>query len=393
MYKILVIEDEQTVRTNILELLQAEEYETLEAENGQVGVRVAQAQVPDLIICDVMMPQLDGFGVLKALQQDSITSTIPFIFLTAKSDRSDLRQGMALGADDYLTKPFTRVELLDAIAARLAKQSTIAQLRQSLTELQQSNLSKDDFLSTVAHELRSPLANIKTAIDLLQVCPDGDEQEFYLQILQSECTREVDLLNDLLDLQRLDVQNDQEPLETVDLPLWLGTIVEPFQIRGEKRQQHFQMSIAPSLPPLFTDHFALQRIVTELLNNACKYTPPQGKISLEVFLTPLQNGSLAAGGVASSVTLVVGNSAEIPAKALPRIFDRFYRVPQGDRWRQGGSGLGLTLVQKLVDRLGGTLQVTSEAGWTKFSLQLPLAIAASVNKLSRGEAFGTESPV
>lgn len=125
MKKILVIEDEEFVRENIVELLDAEGFEVFDAENGLQGVDLARLKLPDLILCDVMMPGLDGFGVLSALRKDSIMGAIPFIFLTAKAAKSDFRQGMELGADDYITKPFTRSELLGAISTRLQKQATV----------------------------------------------------------------------------------------------------------------------------------------------------------------------------------------------------------------------------------------------------------------------------
>ncbi|MCC5598656.1 EAL domain-containing response regulator [Nostoc favosum] len=125
MPKILIIEDEEAVRENILDLLEAEDFETIAAANGRIGVHLAISEVPDLILCDLMMPQLDGYGVLTALRQDPSTATIPFIFLTAKSAKSDFRQGMNMGADDYITKPFTRAELLSAIMNRLEKYTTL----------------------------------------------------------------------------------------------------------------------------------------------------------------------------------------------------------------------------------------------------------------------------
>lgn len=127
MSKILVIEDERSIRLNLLKLLSAEGFQTISADNGRTGVQLALIEQPDVIICDVLMPELDGYGVLKTLQQNPVTATIPFIFLTAKTERSDWRQAMALGADDYLTKPFTRAELLDAIASRLQKQASLTQ--------------------------------------------------------------------------------------------------------------------------------------------------------------------------------------------------------------------------------------------------------------------------
>ncbi|MBD2246340.1 EAL domain-containing response regulator [Nostoc sp. FACHB-888] len=125
MTKILIIEDQEAVRENILDLLEAEDFETIGAANGRIGVNLARSEVPDLILCDMMMPQLDGYGVLRILRQDPRTATIPFIFLTAKSAKSDFRQGMNMGADDYITKPFTRAELLSAIINRLEKHATL----------------------------------------------------------------------------------------------------------------------------------------------------------------------------------------------------------------------------------------------------------------------------
>ncbi|MBE9126441.1 MULTISPECIES: response regulator transcription factor [unclassified Coleofasciculus] len=119
MTKILVIEDEQSVRENLLELLEVEEFETLEAENGSIGLYLAQQQHPNLILCDVLMPELDGYGVLKALRSNDVTATIPFMFLTAKVMKTDVSQGIELGANAYLTKPFTIRELLEAIAQAL----------------------------------------------------------------------------------------------------------------------------------------------------------------------------------------------------------------------------------------------------------------------------------
>ncbi|MBD2015497.1 EAL domain-containing protein [Microcoleus sp. FACHB-53] len=136
MKKILVIEDEDFVRENILELLDVEGFEAIGAENGQVGLNLAKGIIPDLIVCDVMMPGLDGYGVLRAIRQDALTASIPFIFLTAKAAKADFRQGMELGADDYITKPFTRAELLGAITSRLKKQATLETLYNS--ELQQA---------------------------------------------------------------------------------------------------------------------------------------------------------------------------------------------------------------------------------------------------------------
>jgi DNA-binding NarL/FixJ family response regulator len=121
MKRILVIEDEPEMRRNIATLLRLTEYEPIAAQNGREGVALARRERPDLILCDVMMPELDGFGVLRALQEDVELARIPFIFLTAKGEKDDLRSGMNLGADDYLTKPVANNELVRAIEARLSR--------------------------------------------------------------------------------------------------------------------------------------------------------------------------------------------------------------------------------------------------------------------------------
>ncbi len=121
MKTILLIEDNDQMRENTAEILELSNYSVLTAKNGKIGVELAMKESPDLIICDIMMPVLDGYGVLHMLSKNPSTSSIPFIFLTAKAERSELRKGMEMGADDYLTKPFDDIELLNAVEVRLKK--------------------------------------------------------------------------------------------------------------------------------------------------------------------------------------------------------------------------------------------------------------------------------
>lgn len=158
MTQILVIEDDSNVRTLILKLLKAEGFDAISAADGRIGVQLARVHEPDLIICDIMMPECSGYEVLEQLRQDAVTATIPFIFLSAKSDRTDLRQGMDLGADDYLTKPFKRAELLGAISARLSKQAAVTQ--PYINEMKRAAQT----LSQLAY--RDPLTNLPNRIFL-----------------------------------------------------------------------------------------------------------------------------------------------------------------------------------------------------------------------------------
>ena len=134
MKKILLIEDNNEIRENTSEILELDGYEVITAENGKIGVELASNSKPDLIICDIMMPVLDGYGVLHLLTKNPETADIPFIFLTAKAERTDFRKGMDMGADDYITKPFDDVELLNAVESRLRKVEVLNQKYQKTLE-------------------------------------------------------------------------------------------------------------------------------------------------------------------------------------------------------------------------------------------------------------------
>ncbi|MEX0269189.1 PAS domain S-box protein [Leptolyngbyaceae cyanobacterium UHCC 1019] len=250
-----------------------------------------------------------------------------------------------------------------AIAIRQARlyQATHAQV----AALEELNQLKDDFLSTVSHELRTPMSNMKMAIHMLKTMTSPERQKQYLDILQSECIREIELINDLLDLQRLEAAAySLNPVE-INLQECLAHLVEPFRSRTHDRKQNLQVCIPANLPPIIADQPTLERVLAELLNNACKYTPPNGEVILSV--KHLENPS---GDRGAQIAFSVQNQVEIPATELARIFDKFYRVPNGDRWRQGGTGLGLALVQRLVAVLGGSIHVESNQGWTTFALHL-----------------------
>ncbi|WP_051039774.1 GAF domain-containing protein [Synechococcus sp. PCC 7336] len=261
-----------------------------------------------------------------------------------------------------------------AIAIRQARLYQTA--RTQVRELNQLNQLKDDFLSTVSHELRSPVANIKMSLHMLEVgidnCrplfPEGeqsqeiaDKLDRYLSVLEQECDREIELIQDLLDLQRLEAGTEQLEWEEIDLAAWIPHLVMPFVDRAEQRQQTLEIEIDPHLPAIVSDRPSLQRILSELLLNACKYTPPNEQIALTVAAIPQ--------GICMTFT---NSGVEIPARDLPHIFEKFYRATDTDRWKQGGTGLGLALVQRVVNSLEGTIAVTSAELKTSFAIELPL---------------------
>ncbi len=144
---VLIIEDNNDIRENIVEILQLADYTVYEAQNGKAGVDLAVKYNPDIILCDIMMPELDGYGVLYLLNKNPDTTNIPFIFLTARAERLDHRKGMEMGADDYLTKPFDDMELLNAIESRLKKKVAQQDFYSKSLDRLSSLISKNDGLA------------------------------------------------------------------------------------------------------------------------------------------------------------------------------------------------------------------------------------------------------
>jgi signal transduction histidine kinase len=256
-------------------------------------------------------------------------------------------------------------------------------------ELKDLGQLKDDFLSTVSHELRSPMTNIKLVTQILRLLfqqdesnGDGNTQFFaemqeqalfkakinrYLLILEQECDREINLLTTFLDLQQLDTGNYSSDQTAVDLQELIPHVVKPFLRHAEDRQQTFHLEIAANLSTITIDQNSLTRIVTELLTNACKFTPTREMIAVTLSL------KLSPVNLEKTLQLQVINSGvEISASDRSQIFDRFYRIPNGDRWNHKGIGLGLTLVKRLSEHLGGSIVVESDNGQTCFTVEIPI---------------------
>ncbi|WP_088890837.1 PAS domain-containing protein [Leptolyngbya ohadii] len=268
-----------------------------------------------------------------------------------------------------------------AIALRQSRLFQAAQLQ--VQELERLNRLKDDFLSTVSHELRTPVSNIRMATQMLEISLNrlgilGDLTnpiDRYLNVLRTEGQREIGLINDLLDLTRLDAETEPLNLVPIELQFYIPHLAESFVERAHRQQQQIVIRIPENLPTFTTDLSDLERILSELLNNACKYTPEGGTITVSGAKTSEHLEEYLEEYPEEYLELRVSNSGvEISPAERDRIFDKFYRIPNSDPWKHGGTGLGLALVKKLVERLGGTIRVESETGETRFTLKFPLSI-------------------
>lgn len=250
---------------------------------------------------------------------------------------------------------------------------------------------KDTFLSTISHELRTPISTIKMAVQMLTLAlsregllATGEKSSLssnkiahYLKILNDECNREINLISDLLDLKRLEAADHPLNIQSIVLEPYLNRIIRPFQEQAQTQQQVFTVDIPAELPVLMTDAQSLERILVELLTNACKYTPASETISISARFHLLENS-----GLQIVVFQVCNSGVELPPEHLAQIFEKFYRIPTSDPHRHAGMGLGLALVKKLVSQLGGTLRVKSAAQQACFSIELPINSAVRLPPLA-----------
>ena len=242
------------------------------------------------------------------------------------------------------------------------------QARKQIQELEELNQQKDNFFKAISHELRGHATSIQLAAQTLENLLEkevGIKQDSILpkvfHIFQRACQRQTQLVNDLLTLCHIDDYQKSLLPRWIDLSTWIPPLVEPFIERVYTQQQKLTVDIAANTPPLKIDSLTLERIVVELMNNACKYTP-QGE-TINISVTTIED----------MIQLSVSNTGvEIPLSEQKRIFEQFYRLPSNDFWAMGGTGLGLSLIQKLAQVLGISIQLKSQKKKTTFTLLIPV---------------------
>lgn len=273
-----------------------------------------------------------------------------------------------------------------AIALRQSRLYQSAQ--RQVDELARLNHLKDDFLNTVSHELRSPMSSIKMSAEMLEILLqrkgvfDDPQISQYFKILQSECDRETRLINDLLDLSRLTANTEPLLLTTLELRSWILHVAEPFVSRARSQQQNLHFHLPTE--PLFvtTDFSYLEQVFTELLQNACKYTPTNETICVSARLEDLELEDLENSETESAqpphpasphyAIHITNTGITIPEPERDRIFEKFYRIPNSDPWKHGGTGLGLALARRRVEQIHGSLSVSGDRHSTTFTIRLPL---------------------
>ena len=361
MKRILVIEDARDVREVIAEGLVSRGWETLLADDGDVGVALARENVPDLILCDIRMPRMDGYAVLQNLRENPKTAAIPFIFLTGLGERPHMRQAMELGADDYLLKPFTIHELIAAVDARFRKQELLAERTEK-----QVNLVRESLTFALPHELVTPLNTILGFSSIMIESPSlspNDLQEFARHIHSSG-----ERLKELIEKFLLHAQLEtvlSDPAQKANIrqrpPAPLRESIEALADRFAReagREKDVVLKIEPLSHNIGAAH--LHRLLRELMENAFKFSSP----GAAVVVWAMQVGS--------NLHLTVRNAGK--GFAPEQIRDVTANVQFDRKLReQQGTGLGLGIVRRLAELYGGTLRIESIPDeHTTVTVQLPL---------------------
>jgi PAS domain S-box-containing protein len=239
------------------------------------------------------------------------------------------------------------------------------QLEVQMVEMKKLDQLKEAFINTINHELRTPIANMKLAIHMLEKVGVSEKGKRYLQILKGECLREHELVDDLLEMQQSEAGDITLNPESLDVEAWLSRLLDGFYERIAERSQKLAVHFSPPHLKAIVDRRYLERVLSELVNNACKYTPEDGNILLVVDQRLPQEVAFH----------VINDGPGIPATELPHLFKKFYRAANASASGQKGTGLGLALVHNLVQCMGGRILVRSEAQKTSFCVIIPTDIA------------------
>ena len=348
MKRILVIEDDRSIREPLLELLELEGFSVLGAENGKIGVEQAQEHLPDLILCDVTMPQLDGYEVLRTLRQHTATAAIPFIFLTARGTKTDFRYGMVLGADDYLTKPCDANELLTAINSRFSKQAVLVKQSQQQLESLRSSIAL-----SLPHELRTPLNGILGLAEVIIDDYKNIEREEILELTQgihSAAERLYRLIQNFLLYSELEITaRDDERLALLRngetrIPATLIVAVATAIAKQEKREADLHLDLQNTRIQI--SDLKLKKVLEELIGNAFKFSAAGTPIHLST--TIVDDGlKLTISDRGRGMT-----AEQLASLGAYMQFERKF-------YEQQGSGLGFAIAKRLVELHRGDITINS----------------------------------
>jgi two-component system, sensor histidine kinase and response regulator len=369
---ILVVDDNESNRVLLSSRLKRQGHIVQTASNGREALEAMAAEPFDLILLDIMMPEMDGYQVLEHLKGDPALRHLPVIVISALDDLDSVVRCVELGADDYLLKPFNPTLLQARIRSSLDRKRLYDREQMHIAAVQAATRAKSEFIAFIAHELKTPLTTIRGYIDVMLHGIGGglnEEQLHYIATMRQSVDLMSKLVSDLTDIERIETGQIVLQRRPIHLPGLVSTVVETLrgQLAGKDQQLH--VAAAPDLPPVWADQIRTIQVVTNLLSNAHKYTPSGGTISLSMEVCPARGQE----GERQMVCVAVRDTGMgISAADLERIFEKYFRSTNSEAWNIPGTGLGLNISRRLIELQGGQIWCESVLGeGTTFHFTLP----------------------
>jgi two-component system, sensor histidine kinase and response regulator len=368
--RILAVEDHDLLLYAIRDILEAEGYDVITATDGVDALEKMQTVTPDLIIADISMPRMDGYRFFEEVHVHPEWVPIPFVFLTARAEREDRLKGKAMGAEDYIVKPFDPQELVVVVNSRIGRAEAIREA----TETEFEDL-KQQIITLLSHELRTPLTSVygytELALEEATDLPPGDFQQFLVGIKKG-ADRLTQLVEDLLMVVRLDtgeLQREFEVLGTVqeNLSEIIKRTAKAEAVRIAPHGFSLELDIPENLPPVLIHEYFLSDALTRLIDNAVKFSRQDER-----------RARVTARAVDDSVHISVQDwGVGISADQIERLFEKFGQLNR-KQMEQQGTGLGLVIVKALSECMGGQVTIEStqdEPSGTTVTIRLPIAEA------------------
>jgi len=355
--RILVVDDITKNLQVVGTVLRNQGYKVMAAASGAEALKCVRTQLPDLILLDLMMPEMDGLEVCRRLKSDSTTSQVPVIFLTASNEMEHLVNGFEVGAVDYVTKPFNPPELLARVRTHL-------ELKHARERLREMNEEKNEFMGIAAHDLRNPLGAITGYAEILieemeSLQPSVPEPGTRVVREAGECAgriretsrRMAEMVQNLLDVNRIERGEMQLNLAPLDLSQTVAAVLETQRPRAVAKQQTLHWQNEAGAVSVLADATVLMQVIENLVSNAVKYSPA-GK-NIFVRLRRLQEGTLCE---------VQDEGPGLSAEDQKKLFGKFARLSSKPTGGENSTGLGLSIVKKMVEAMNGRVWCESELG-------------------------------
>ncbi|MBF0428462.1 MAG: response regulator [Magnetococcales bacterium] len=327
-----------------------DDYDLTITTNGQDALEIAASEHPDLILLDIVMPEMNGYEVCESLKNNPLTRHIPIIFITAKGDEQDEAKGLDLGAVDYIPKPFNPA----IVRARVKNHLELVIARQAADE---ANRAKSAFLASMSHEIRTPLNGILGFAEILSKAPLPEKYRAFSNIILSSGKGLLTVINDILDFSKIEAGHLNLEHIPFDLDLLLKDAIGLFSHAIGEKGLTMNLKKEPDLPTCFAgDPNRLRQVIYNLLSNAVKFSNQGGNILLSVLLVKQENNRF------SIRFCVQDNGIGIAPRDCSKLFQPFVQADASTARRFGGTGLGLAICARLVDLMGGHMEVQSQPG-------------------------------